>query len=153
PLRLGHRHPLDTMRAALPLEDRVGPIALDREADALEPAGRVRARLELLRLEAAPLRVAGQHPEEVARPQRRLVATRRLPDLDDHVLAVGWIGLDERELQLIFKLIDAFLELRDQLAQVAVAARGLEVGRSLDPLLRELVRGFELLQAPADLRR
>ena len=46
----------------------------------------------------------------------------------------------------------ALLELRHELAQVAVAARGLEVVADLAPLLRQLVRPFELLHAAADLR-
>ena len=141
------------MRTALPLEDRIRAVALDREADALESACRVGARLELLPLEPAPLGVAGQHAEEVACPERRLVAARRLADLDDHVLAVGRIGLYERELQLVLQPLDPLLELRDELAEIAVVVRSLEVGRSLNPLLRELVRRLELLQAPADLRR
>src|SRR4029453_6851398 len=47
PLRLRRRDALDTVGAPLPLEDRVGAVALDGEADALEAAGRVRARLQL----------------------------------------------------------------------------------------------------------
>src|SRR5205823_14130306 len=131
--------PLDAMRAAFPLEDRIRAVALDREADALESACRVGARLELLPLEPAPLGVAGQHAEEVACPERRLVAARRLADLDDHVLAVGRIGFDERELQLVLELRKLFLELRNLLAKVTVAALSLEVGRSLVSLLRELL--------------
>src|SRR5439155_27338613 len=113
-----------------------------------EAAGRVRARLQLLELEAAPLGVARQHPEDVARPERRLVATRRLPDLDDHVLAVGRIRLDERELQLLLEAFESLLELRDELAQIAVAASSLEGGRRRQTFPRALVRRFELLQAP-----
>src|SRR5204863_294178 len=104
PLGFRHRNPLDAMRPAFPLEGRIRALALDRKADALEAARRVGARLELLPLEPAPLGVAGQHAEEAARPERRLVAAGRLADLDDHVLAVGWIGLDERELQLVFEV-------------------------------------------------
>src|SRR5207244_12931780 len=61
-LRLGLRDALDAMRAALPLEDGVGAVALDRERDLLEADAVVRARAELLDLEPAPLRVAGEHP-------------------------------------------------------------------------------------------
>src|SRR5438067_12543206 len=51
-LRLGHRNPLDAMGPALPLEDRVRAVALDRDADALEEAGRVRAQLQRSELAA-----------------------------------------------------------------------------------------------------
>jgi hypothetical protein len=141
------------MGAALPLEHRVGALALDREDDLLEAAGLVRARGEHLRLEAAPLRVASQHAVDVARPERRLVAADALADLDQHVLAVGRVGLDQRELQILLEAGDPLLELRDELAQVAVSAGVVEVGASLAPLLCEPVRALELLQAPADLGR
>src|SRR5919199_4051347 len=108
------------MGAALPLEDRVGAVALHREADALEAAGRVRARLELFPAKPAALGVARQHPEEVARPERRLVAAGRLANLHDHVLPVGRVRLDERELQLLLELVNTLLELGHELAQVAV---------------------------------
>ena len=98
PLRLGLRDALHAMRAALPLEDRVGAVALDREHDLLEAARLVRAHVELLDVEAPALRVARQHPEEVGGPERGLVAADALADLDDHVLAVGGVRLDEREL-------------------------------------------------------
>ena len=78
-LRLGLRHPLHAVRAALVLEDGVGAVALDREGDLLEAAdlgGRLR---EHLGREAAPLGVAGEHPVEVAGEQRRLVAARSRP--------------------------------------------------------------------------
>src|SRR5439155_25006843 len=134
--------------ASLPLEDRVGAVALDREADALEAAGRVRTRPELLPLEATPLGVARQHSEDVARPTGSLVAARRLADLDDHVLAVGRVGLDERQLQFLLQLLEPLLELRYELAQIAVAASRFEVGGGLAPLEGELVGPLELLQAP-----
>ena len=144
---------LDAMRAALPLEHGVRAVALDRERDFLEAALLVRARRQLLELEAAALGVAREHAVDVARPERRLVAADALADLDDHVLAVGRVGLDERELELLLEPLEPFLELGQQLAQVGVGTRGLGVVASLAPLLRELVRRLELLQPPADLGR
>ena len=91
-LRLGLGHALHAVRAALPLEDRVRAVALDRERDLLVAAAVARARLELLDLEAAPLGVAREHPVEVAGPERRLVAADALAHLDDDVLAVGRIA-------------------------------------------------------------
>ena len=123
-LRLGLRDALDAVRAALPLEDRVGAVALDREDDLLEAARLVRARAELLRLEAAPLGVAGQHPEDVARPERGLVAADALADLDDHVLAVGRDRSRRARASAPPRArATSLLELGNELAQVAVGAR------------------------------
>ena len=98
PLRLGLGDALHAVRAALVLEDRVGAVALDREDALLDAAAVARAHLELLPVEAAALGVALEHPREVGGPERGLVAADALPDLDDHVLVVGRIALDEREL-------------------------------------------------------
>ena len=113
----------------------------------LKPPGVVRARAELLDLEAAPLGVAREGAVEVAGPDRGLVAADALADLDDHVLAVGRVGRRERDAQLLLERVAALLELGNELAQVAVAASGVEVFVDQPPLLRELVRAFELLQA------
>ncbi len=150
-LRLGDA--LHAVRAALPLEDRVGAVALDGEDDLLEAAAVRRARLELLDLEAAPLGVAREHPVDVTCPERGLVAADALAHLDDHVLAIGRVGRDERQPQLFLKRGRALLELGDELPQVGVAVRRVEVVPRGLPLLRELVRPLELLQAPTDVRR
>ena len=110
PLRLGLGNALDAVRAALVLEDGVGAVALDGEDDLLEAAGLALVRREDLGLEAAPLGVAGQHPVDVAGPDRGLVAADALPHLDDHVLRVGRVALDERELQLLLELARRRLE-------------------------------------------
>ena len=130
-LALRLRHALDAVRAALVLEDGVGAVALDGEDDLLEAAGLVLARRERLGLEAAPLGVAGQHPVDVARPERRLVAADALAHLDDHVLVVGRVALDERELQLLLELARGGLVVGDELAEVGVGARVVEVGADL----------------------
>ena len=139
-------HALDAVRAALELEDRVRAVALDREGALLHPAALARAHLELLPLEAAPLGVALEHPRDVGRPERRLVAADALADLDDHVLVVGGVALDERELQLLLEPRDLGLVVGDHLGELGVAARRVEVGARLPPRLRELVRPLELLQ-------
>src|SRR5262245_65496255 len=99
------------MRAALPLEHRVRAVALDREGRLLDPAGLVLARRERLGLEAAPVRIALEHAHHLAGPERGLVTADALPDLDDNVLRVGGIGLDERELELLFSPLDLVLVL------------------------------------------
>src|SRR5260221_3550057 len=89
------------MRAALPLEDAVGTVALHRECDLLEAAAVARARAELFDLEAETLRVAREHPVDVARPERRLVAADALAHLEDHVLVIGGIARHHPEPELL----------------------------------------------------
>ena len=153
PLRLRLGHALDAVRAALPLEDGIRAVALDRERGLLEAAGLARARAEVLDAETAPLGVARERAVEIAGPQGGLVASDALADLDDHVLAVGRIGRRERDPQLLLERVAALLELGDELAQDPVAPRRVEIVMDLPPLLRQAVRRLELLQAPAGGRR
>ena len=118
-LGLGRGDPLHAVRSPLPLEDRVGAVALDRERHLLVAPGLVRARAEHLGLEAPALGAAGQHPQDVARPERGLVAPDALADLDDHVLRVARVALDERELQLLLELGEAPLRVGQELGQLA----------------------------------
>ena len=152
-LRLGLGHALDAMRPAFELEDRVGAVALDRERRLLDAARVARRHLDLLPAEAAPLGVALQQPREIAGPELPLVAALAAADLDDHVLLVGGVALGERELQLLLEPRDVGLVVADHLGELGVAARRVEVLARLLPLLRELPRPLELLQAPADVGR
>ena len=79
-------------------------------------------------LEAAPLRVAGQHPVDVACPERGLVAADALADLDDHVLRVGRVGSTSASFSSSSSAASRSSSSGDELAQLAVAARGVEVG-------------------------
>jgi hypothetical protein len=152
PLRLGRGHALDTVGAALPLEDRVRALALHRKGGLVVTARLARIRPEHLGAEPAPLRVAGEHAEEVARPDGPFVTARALADLDDDVFHVVRVALDQRELQLFLELAQALFELRHEVAQLAVSAGRLQVLLRGPPVLRELVGAFELLHAPAGLR-
>src|SRR5260221_6135722 len=111
------------MRAALPLEDAVGTVALHRERALLEAAAVARARAELFDLEAETLRVAREHPVDVARPERRLVAADALAHLEDHVLVIGGIARHHREPELVLEPRSSLLELRDELLEVGGLAR------------------------------
>ena len=153
PCALGLGDALDAVRAALPLEDGVRAVTFDRERDFLVAAAVGRARLELLDLVAAPLGVAREHAVDVAGPERGLVAADALTHLDEDVLAVGGIGRDERDAELLLDRGGARLEVGDHLAEVGVVARRGEVLVERLPLLRELVRVLELLHAAADVRR
>ena len=111
-----------------------------------------------LRREAAPLGVAGEHAEQVARPQARLVAAGAGADLDDDVLAVVGVALDHGEPDLLLELGDAGAGAVEQLAQLGVLAvlgdqllgPGGVVLRA-PPLLREPGGGRELVEQAARL--
>src|SRR5260221_12039297 len=107
------------MRAALPLEDAVGTVALHRERDLLEAAAVARARAELFDLEAETLRVAREHPVDVARPERRLVAADALAHLEDHVLVIGGNARPPREPELAPQPRGALPQLRARPLRVA----------------------------------
>ena len=149
-LRLGGRHALHAVRAALVLEAAVRAVAADLE--------RVRAvaRVQRLGLEAEPLGVAGEHPVQVAGPQARLVAARAAADLDDHVLVVVGVRLDHRQPDLLLELLDALARGAQLVAQLGVLAalveqllRALGVGHRVAPLLRQLGGGSELVELAA----
>ena len=114
PLRLGLGDPLDAVRAALVLEDRVGALALDRERHLLEAADLGRRLREHLGGEATLLGVAGEHLEEVAGEQRRLVAAGAGADLDQHVLVVVGVALDHRQADLLLQLREPAGRLLDE---------------------------------------
>ena len=119
----------------------------------LKTAAVVLARREDLRLEAAALGVALEHPRHLSGPERRLVAARGAPHLDEHVLLVERVLRRHRDAQLFLERRQPLLELGHELAEVRVAARSVEVGADRAPFLRELVRLLELLQLAGDLGR
>ena len=82
---------------------RTGFSETARERDRVRTEIGDAGEIALLDLVAAVLGEAGQHSEDVGRPERSLVAADALTNLDDHVLAVGRIGLDEGELQVLLE--------------------------------------------------
>ena len=98
-LALGDRDPLDPVHAALELQQRVrrlarlgGALGLHGDGDGLEAAEVGLGGVELLGLPAAPLGVAGVHPQQVAGEQRRLLAALAGLDLQQRVLGVGRVA-------------------------------------------------------------
>ena len=94
-LRLGDRHPLHAVHAALVLQPGVRaspgsgvPLALTATVDVLVAAEVGLGGVEDLGLPAAPLGVAQVHPQQVAGEQRRLLAALARLDLEDDVLVV-----------------------------------------------------------------
>src|SRR5262249_2708146 len=149
--RLGHRHPLHAMHAALELEPAPGAAALDEQDDVLEPAGAGDARVHHLDLPALALGVLRVHAAELGREQRRLVATGARTNLHEDVLVVVGIAGQQQALEVNFQGALARRELVDlglgQLGQLSVAALGRDV-LSLAHLAKNVAVPAE---APADL--
>ena len=152
-LGLGGRHALDAVRPRLPLEDRVRAVALDGEDRLLDATALVRACRDLLPFEATPFRVAREHAEDVAGPERRLVAPHSLAHLDDDVLRVGGIPLDQRELQLLLDLGRASSSSGTSSRRSPSSRAASRSARAPAPLLGELEGPLELLQPAPGLGR
>ncbi len=88
PLALGLWDALDAVGAALVLEDRVRPVALDLHDHFLVAADLRRTRSQDAVLEVQTVSVPGVHLEEFAREKGRLIAAGSGPDLQDNVLVV-----------------------------------------------------------------
>src|SRR5207237_8719091 len=116
------------------------------ERDVLVAAAVARAGAELLDLQAAALGIAGQHPVQVAGPERGLVAADAVPDFDDRVFGIvrvtGCKRLPERQLAIS----EPRLELRDQLAEIAVGRGRVEVRARLAPFLGKPERRLAVLE-------
>jgi len=129
-LRLGHRHPLHPVRAALVLEPAPGRVALDQERDLVEAAHVGGVGAEHLDLQPVALGVADVHLEQVLGEQVGLLSPLRPPDLDDDVLAVVGVFGQQQDLELVADPGDLDLGLLDLRPQhVAVLALG--VGQHL----------------------
>src|SRR5918998_288808 len=109
-----------------------------------------------LGLEPEPLGVAGEHAEQVTRPQAGLVAAGAAADLDDHVLVVVRVGLDHREADLLLELLDPLAGGAQLVAQLGVVGalvdqllRALGIGHRAPPLLGQLGGGGELVELAA----
>ena len=160
-LRLGRRHPLDAVHAALVLEEGVRAVAADLEHELLEPARVAAGGRERLGLEPVLLGEAGQHLVQVAGEERGLVAAGPGPQLDDHVLVVGGIALDHGEPQILLDPGKRRSRLRELLlrerAHLGIAVgrelgRLVLLGRELAPPARELCRAREPLVLARHLR-
>src|SRR5439155_18501097 len=90
--RLGHRHALHAVHAALELEPAPGPTALDEEDDVLEATHAGDTGVHHLDLPALALRVLRVHAGQVGGEQRRLVAAGAGADLHEDVLVVVGIA-------------------------------------------------------------
>ena len=119
-LRLGHRHALHAVDAALVLQPGPDALArrrraprLHRERHVLVAAEVGLGRLDDLGLPAHPLGVAQVHPQQVAGEQRRLLAALPRLDLDDDVLVVVGVARQQQQAQPVLELAAPRLEHRD----------------------------------------
>ena len=155
-LRLGLGHPLDPVGSALVLVYRVGTVTPDLEGHVLEPAllgGRLGEHLGRV---SALRGVAGQHLVEIAREERRFVATGPGPDFDDHVLVVVRVRLDHGQADLLFQFLKPGRSLANDLFEFLVLilleklARPLEVVAQGPVLGDQTVGGLHLTVLAAD---
>ncbi len=107
PLRLGLGHALHTVAARLELELRVGPLPDDARDDLLVAAELRGALRDDLDLPALALGIAGVHPEQVAREQRRFVAPGAGADLEEDIALVIRVLRQQRLVQLGLELFHA----------------------------------------------
>jgi len=98
--RLGGRHPLDAVHAALVLQLAVDAAPLDRRDHFFQAADAGIAARH--RLEPPPVALGEHavHPEELGGEQRRLVAAGAGADFEDDVLLVVRILGDQQNLEL-----------------------------------------------------
>ena len=139
PLRFGLGHALHAMDARFVLHVRVCALAVQLEDDLLVAADRRVRGVDHLGTPAQAFRVALVHAEEVGGEERRLVAAGPSADLDDHVLLVGGVLRQQRQLELLFQPLDlgrkALLLLAAQRALLLIAVAA-QLARVLQRLLR-----------------
>ena len=92
PVRLGHRHPLHPVDAALELQLPVDVRARDQEDHLLESAPFGRAAAHGLHLPALGVGVLLVHPRKLGRKERRLLPSRSGPNLHHRVARIGGSG-------------------------------------------------------------
>ena len=125
-LRLGDRHPLHAVWAALVLHAAPHALALQQERDLVEATHVGRVGLEDVGLPAHAVGVAHVHVEEILGEEVRLLTALRAAYLHDHVLALVRVLRQEEETQLLLQPGDGELGLVDLGAhEVAVVPRGL----------------------------
>jgi hypothetical protein len=110
-LTLGLGYPLDPVRPAFVLEDRVGAVAAYLHGDLPVAADLGRARRQGAVFEAEAVGVAGVHVVELTGEERGLVTAGAGPDLDDDVLVVVRVAVDELGPDALGKVFDPLLGL------------------------------------------
>jgi hypothetical protein len=116
-LRFRRRHALHPVHAGFELQPREDAGPRDRGDDLLVAAEVVLRDRDELRLPAMQVGIAGVHAEEIGREQRRLVAARAGPDLQDGAALVGGVLGQQLELQSLFQVGDPGAERVELLAR------------------------------------
>ncbi len=142
-LRLGRRHPLHPVHAALVLQPSphalagLGATGLHRDLDVLVAAEVGLVGVDDLGLPADLLRVAEVHPQQVPGEQRRLLTALARLDLKDHVLVVVGVARDQQQPQVLGEFVAPLLQRLDLGVEVRVVggqlAGGLDVLAGLPP--------------------
>src|SRR5438876_3925158 len=134
PLRLGHRHALHAVHAALELEPAEGALPHHERDDLLEAAEAGRVRGQHLDAPAVPLGVTRVHAEELGGEEARLVAAGAGTDLEHRVALVSGILGEEELLEHRVERGQPRLE-RGQLAARQLAELGILLAQALAVLL------------------
>ena len=116
PARFGHRHALNSVRAALVLKLAVRAVAIDLEyylSDAPQP--RLRAA-DNLHAPAVALSKSRVHPVHLRREKSRLLATRARAYLHDYALLVVRVLGNQRNAKVVLDLTLPAFELLELLA-------------------------------------
>ena len=108
-LRLGHRHALHAVHAALVFQCAIDLLARYREDDLLVASGCTFGEARNGNAPALRLAVLRVHAEEVACEEGSLVAARAAADFHDDVLVVLGVGGDEQQFDFLFELGNALL--------------------------------------------
>ena len=109
---LGFRHALDAVHAAFIFQAGISALARDHEGDLLHAADADLVRADGFHLPAPALRVLHIQAVHLGREQGCLVSARAGADLHDHVFIVVGVLRQEKDLQLLLQLFDAFFRLR-----------------------------------------
>ena len=113
PLRLGRRHALHAMDAALVFHFPENARTARAENHLFHAAEFGRVAFELLDFETAPLGIPAIHPVKVGGEKRRLVAAGARSDFHDCVAVLVRVGRQERELDFLFRPVDPLFERGD----------------------------------------
>src|SRR5215217_1184113 len=139
-LALGLGHPLDPVRPAFVLEDRIGTVATYLHGDLPVAADLGGTRRQGAVFEAEAVGVTGVHIVEFASEEGRLVAAGAGSNLDDDVFVVVRVAVDELGPDVLGESFDPLLGIP-------------RFGREELPLLRVLGLGDELPRVALGLYR
>ena len=127
-LRFRRRDALHSMDAAFVTQLPKNGFAADFENDFLQAAEFRRTRFHVFNLQSCRFRVAGVHPVQIGRENRRLASARAGANFNDRVAVLVFIRWKQGDLHFSLKFSDAFFELGNfflrHLGKIAVGGIG-----------------------------